>query len=447
MLDADLLLGQRVRRHFADAEVRRHRLANADPAQRAATQLAALQRVWQDAVSDVPHYAALVASGAAPPALGSWNDVNALPELTRQMIQDAPDAFVRRSGPPDGYAKTGGSTATPLHLGMNQSERDLMRIVKLSAWQSLGYTRSSRLFIIWGHAHLLGTGWRGRVAHLRRFVADALLGYERASAYRLSPTIAATIAERLIRHRPAGLIGYASALDLFGRYAAAYRDRFHALQMKFVLATTERPPRPDTIDLLEDLFGCPVVQEYGGSEFGQVAFKYGRSRFDVYGDLNYIEALPAAIGESARPVLLTTLYQRYVPLIRYRNGDAVVGPQVGTNGHVSAFDEVAGRLNDVVYLADGDGVHSESILHCVLHEAAVFSVQMVLRDEGIELLLVTGETDRAALETRIRGRLRQVHPGLAGARFRYVEDLATTRAGKRRWFVDERSAPPSTGVA
>jgi phenylacetate-CoA ligase len=446
VLDADLLLGRRVRRHYAAAEARREQQRAVDPSQQADIQLEVIRQVWQDAIVDVPHYAALVASGAAPRVLSSWQDVKALPELTRRSIQDQPQAFIRRSGPPEGYVKTGGSTATPLHVGMNQAERDLMRIVKLAAWQSLGYTRQSRLFIVWGHAHLLGTGWRGRVAHLRRYVADALLGYERVSAYRLSPAIAADMAERLIRHRPVGLIGYASALDLFARYAAGYRDRFHALDMKFVLATTEPPPRPDTIDILEDLFGCPVVQEYGGSEFGQVAFKRGRGPFETYGDLNYLEALPPQDGDSAHPVLLTSLYRRYVPLIRYRNGDALLDPHISDSGHVSAFAAVAGRLNDVVYLAAGDGVHSESVLHCVLHEAAVYSVQMVLRDDGVELQLVTGDTDRPALESRIRGRLRQVHPRLAEARFRYVEDLATTRAGKRRWFVDLRTAPPSTGV-
>ena len=51
---------------------------------------------------------------------------------------------------------------------MNQAERDLMRVVKLAAWQAFGYTQSSRLFLIWGHAHLLGTGWRGRINHVKR---------------------------------------------------------------------------------------------------------------------------------------------------------------------------------------------------------------------------------------------------------------------------------------
>ena len=64
---------------------------------------------------------------------------------------------------------------------------------------------------------------------------------------------------------------------------------------------------------------------------------------------------------------------------------------------------------------------------------------MVLHDDGIELCLVSSEPDRAAMEARIRARLAQVHPALAGVRFTYLEDLETNRAGKRRWFVDHRT--------
>ena len=438
-----LLLSARLRRQYAAAEARRAMGQPRDQAAAMAQQLAAIRIVWADAVRDVPYYAALAASGRAPLDIQTWADVAAIPELSRQSLQDYPEGFVRRSGSPESYVTTGGSTGTPLRIGINQSERDLMRIVKLAAWQDLGYTSSSRLFIMWGHFHLLGTGWRGRLLQVRRAIGDAALGYQRVSAYRLSPAIATAYAEQLIRFRPAGLIGYASALDLFGRYAAPFRDRLRALGLRFVLSTSEPPPRPDTVAMLEDLFACRVVQEYGGAEFGQVAFKIGTAPFSVYSDLGYLEAQPEKVAEpGAQPLLLTALYPRYLPLIRYRCGDAALGPRRWSNGHVESFDAVAGRINDVVQLADGDAVHSVAIQHCVVQERSVYNVQMVLTDSGVELSLVTPDPDRVSLEARIRSRLRQVHPGLASATFRYVDDLDTNRAGKRRWFIDLRSSSP-----
>ena len=430
------LINAELRRQFDAAAARR---AQADTASVADRQLSAIAKVWIDASADLPYYARLVSEKAAPGSIRSWDEVQALPILTRRLLQDHATEFVRRSSAPDSFMTTAGSTGTPLRIGMNQAERDLMRVVKLAAWQSFGYNQSSRLFLIWGHAHLLGTGWKGKVNHLKRKLADAALGYRRVDAYRLTVESCEAYAQELIAFRPVGLIGYSSALDLFARYTPGFRDRFRRLGIRFVLATAEAPPRPDTIDLLEDHFGCPVVQEYGGAEFGQVAFKIGREPFETYADLNFVEL--RAAGRDEHALLITSLYQRYMPLIRYEVGDAIERPEVMPHGHITRFESIAGRLNDVIVLANGDAIHSVAVFHCV-HQEKVHNIQMVLRDHAIELCLVTSEPDRAAMESRIRARLAQVHPSLARIRFTYLEDLETNRAGKRRWFVDHRTQPP-----
>ncbi|MEO8681466.1 MAG: hypothetical protein ABI665_20630 [Vicinamibacterales bacterium] len=437
------LPGRTVRRQLEAAANRRRRLAAIDPADWPRLNLDALCRAWADAVSDLPYYGGLVKAGQAPPEIRSWADLAAIPVLSRQVIQDRPDEFLRRSGPPESMMRTAGSTGTPLRIGMNQAERDLMRVVKLAEWQGFGYGPGCRLFLIWGHAHLLGTGWMGAVNHLKRKMADAFLGYRRVDAYRLNRASCEAYAESLIQFRPLGVIGYASALDLFARYTTAYRARFRALGVRFVLATAEAPPRPDTVPLLEDLFGCRVVQEYGGAEFGQVAFKNGASPFAVYPDLNYVECEPSQPeAPDEYPVLLTSLYPRYVPLIRYRVGDTLVGATRQAHGQVLRFEAVGGRLNDVIMLDGADAIHSVAVFHCIHQEDAVYNIQMILRDEGIEISLVSSAADRPAMEARIRARLAQVHPSLSRARFVYVDDLQTSRAGKRRWFVDHRTSPP-----
>lgn len=436
------LLARRVGFHFQQAEARRRALAEVTAEQRVAQQLTALRNVWADASQDIPYYRSLVQTQRAPQRIESWEDLRRIPVLTRRILQERAPEFLRVSRAPQSFMKTAGSTGEPLRIGMDQPERDLMRIVKLAEWQSFGYTQSSRLFLIWGHGHLLGTGWRGRINHAKRKLTDAFLGYQRVDAYRLDRRSCEAHAEALIKFRPIGLISYASALDLFARYTAGYRERFRALGMRFVLSTAEAPPRSNTIESLEDLFGCPVVQEYGGAEFGQVAFKRGSEAFAVYGDLNYVEGAPAEAGDpGVEPVLVTSLYSRYLPLIRYRVGDAISGAHRLSNQHVHTFETMAGRINDVIEVAPGDFVHSVAVFHCVHQEPTVHGIQMVLSDAGVEIQLVADEGPRVEMEERIRRRLSQVHPSLASAAFRYVEDLEPTRAGKRRWYVDRRTNP------
>ena len=438
-MDLSLLLSPNLR-HQSRLATARQQAAPPSATELGAFQLQCIQRSWATAVADIPYYASLVASGAAPAAVHAWSDVAAIPPLTRQAIQDAPEAFLRRSRAPASMMTTAGSTGTPLRMGMDGAERDLMRVVKLAEWQRLGYTPGSRLFLIWGHSHLLGTGWRRRYLHARRQMADAFLGYRRVDAYRLNRADCDAHAQTILRFKPIGIIGYASVLDLLARYTTTYRERFRALGLRFVLSTAEAPPRPDTVALIEDHFGCPLVEEYGGAEFGQVAFKSGPDAFRAYGDLNYVECDEPdgedAVGGAA---LVTSLYDRYLPLIRYRVGDLLVQPERLAHGHVAAFAAVAGRINDVIHLGDGEAIHSVAVFHCIHQEPTVQSIQMVLRDDAIEICLVSSATDRPALETRLRQRLAQVHPGLAQVQFVYAEDVHASRAGKRRWFVDFRT--------
>jgi hypothetical protein len=106
---------------------------------------------------------------------------------------------------------------------------------------------------------------------------------------------------------------------------------------------------------------------------------------------------------------------------------------------------LAGRIHDVLPLADGNFVHSMAIFHCIHQESTVRNIQMVITDDGVEIHLITTASadERPDLESRIRARMTQVHPSLSEARFIYGEDVETNRAGKRRWFVDKRTSSVS----
>jgi hypothetical protein len=66
---------------------------------------------------------------------------------------------------------------------------------------------------------------------------------------------------------------------------------------------------------------------------------------------------------------------------------------------------------------------------------------MLVRDEGIEIRLIADLQSREEVKGRILQRLTEVHPILGQATICFSEDLLTNRAGKRRWFVDQRGKP------
>ena len=414
-------------------------LASWDASRTREVQCEKLRAIWADCVADVPYYRNLVNRGKAPAQIQSWDDFRKLPVLDRPTLKENSSAFVRDSGPPDGTVSTAGSTGQPVKLGAWRHEGDPVRVAKLVPWVRLGYTPDSSLYLIWGHAHLLGTGWRRYLNHAMRKAKDVALGYHRVDAYTMNAAKCEQIARDIIRRRPAGLIGYAAVLDLLARETGAFHDQLRAAGLRFVLSCAEPPPRADTFALLRRIFGCPILQEFGGVDFGHVAFKVDDEPFRVFPDLNILEADPAGDAEGGRAALVTTLYPRYTPLIRYRQGDLLRGVRQQEHGHVPEFTELCGRINDTIRLDDGTSIHSVALVHCFKEEDSIFNVQLVLTDQGPIFSLVARGRLADDEEERIRHRLAQIHPSLGRARFEIVSDLKTSRAGKRRWFMDQRN--------
>jgi phenylacetate-coenzyme A ligase PaaK-like adenylate-forming protein len=207
-----------------------------------------------------------------------------------------------------------------------------------------------------------------------------------------------------------------------------------------VMPSAEMAPRPDTFALLRDLFNCPIVQELGGADFGHVANKIEDQPWNVFHDLNILEAAPAVEGQPGHPMMVTTLYRRYTPLIRFLQGDAIDKLESLPHGHVLSFREFMGRVQDVLEMADGRSVHAVALFHCVHQEKNVLNIQLVVTDTALILRLVVRDSGLdAESERRVRGRLAQVHPGLAQAKLEYVSDMGTNVAGKRRWIIDQRT--------
>jgi hypothetical protein len=411
-------------------------LDNWDDSLTADIQLSKLKDVWRDAVADVPYYARIAREGLAPAQIHTWDDFYSIPELTRDILQDQPEQFVRISGPPDLTRMTGGSTGNPVKFGVWKSEDQIIRFLKLVLWAKVGYVPADRLFLIWGHAHLLGTGWPKLWNYFQRKMRDVLLGYKRVDAHTLSTAKCQKYADDISNFCPAGIIGYSAALDYFVRSLPDRAENFHNLGLKFVMPCAEPAPRDDSFELIGKIFGCPVVQEFGGVDFGHVAMKYGKKPFEVFPEHNILEVKTESLGAAA---LVTSLYRRYLPLIRYRQGDMLGDYETLQHGHVVRFQTLQGRLNDMVELNDGTVIHSLAVAHCIRLESSILNMQILLENLGPKILLATTPEYDQAVEQRIRGRLGQVALSLEKVVIERVPDVQTTRAGKRRWIIDKRT--------
>lgn len=431
----------RLRAARSAAEVERRRALYAQGLsgeERERHQLERLNREWDRISGSVPHYRDLRRRGAAPDRFRSLAEfAERIPPTTRSLVQSAGERLAVEGARPDALRITGGSTSTPVQIPAWASET---RETGADVWVGRGWYRitpASRLFLLWGHAHLLGTGWRGFVRARKQRLSDRLLGYERFSAYDLRAEAMRRAGDALLRFRPDYFLGYSVALDLFARANADRCEAFHSLGLKLTVGTAEAFPSAESAQDLARILAAPVAMEYGAVETGLIAHTHPSDGYRVFWSTYLVEAEPSAEGRHLLRV--TSLYPRLFPLVRYEVGDEVE-LEAGAGRHqysVDRFERVVGRCNDYVPMRDGARIHSELFSHAVRPCPEIRSFQVVHGEQGVRIRYTAAEDLSATRVEEVRQRLSKIHPDLGLAAIVRAESLPQTLAGKTRMVVEE----------
>ncbi len=112
----------------------------------------------------------------------------------------------------------------------------------------------------------------------------------------------------------------------------------------------------DDKTLLEKQFGIPVVNEYGAAELGLIAFQNKNDDWLVNSNHLYVEILddnnqPLPHGTTGK-IVITDLYNRAHPFIRYQLGDLGSLSTKSTLQH-PILESLTGRTSDLITLPSG----------------------------------------------------------------------------------------------
>jgi phenylacetate-CoA ligase len=151
--------------------------------------------------------------------------------------------------------------------------------------------------------------------------------------------------------------GYTSAIVLFAKYLQKKNLLLKDLcpTLKICIVTSEKLFEKDK-ELIESSFGVPVVNEYGASEVGLIAFENTEGEWIVNSESLFIEILDEnglvlPNGEEGR-IVITSLYNKAHPMIRYDLGDTGTLMR-GSTSKRPVLKKLTGRTNDVAKLANG----------------------------------------------------------------------------------------------
>jgi len=211
--------------------------------------------------------------------------------------------------------------------------------------------------------------------------------------------------------------------------------------------------------VVQEAFGCPVLNSYGSSEFLAIASDCAHGRLHLNGDWVILEpvdaqgrAVPA--GTAGDTTLLTNLANHAQPLVRYDIGDRVtIDPAPCPCGsHLPAI-EVQGRCDDIIRVP---GTHGRRVTLLPLaigtlleEEAGLFDFQVVQRAPAhLELRSGLGAAAAEPLLRRARGALAG-YLARQGARAVHIgchpgEPMCVGRSGKIPRIV---ASPPARGAS
>ena len=123
--------------------------------------------------------------------------------------------------------------------------------------------------------------------------------------------------------------GYTSAVLLFAKFLKNKNLILKEVcpNLKLSIVTSERLFEEDK-KLMEAVFGVPVVNEYGASEVGLIAFENKENEWIVNSEDLFVEILdknnnPVPNGTEGR-IVITSLFNKAHPMIRYDIGDTGV---------------------------------------------------------------------------------------------------------------------------
>jgi len=214
--------------------------------------------------------------------------------------------------------------------------------------------------------------------------------------------------------------------------------------LKVCIVTSEMLFDDDKI-LMEIQFGVPVVNEYGASELDLIAFQNTDDEWQVNNETLYVEILDKndavlPFGEEGR-IVITSLYNKAHPLIRYDIGD------IGSLSEKSTMrkpilKKLVGRTNDIAILPSGKkaaGLTFYYITKSVIENdgnVSEFVIEQLKLDHFKIRFVSRAELSKAKKNIIMVEMERYLEPGITVS-FERVEKLKRTKAGKLKQFISK----------
>ena len=238
-----------------------------------------------------------------------------------------------------------------------------------------------------------------------------------------------------------GILGYASALELFARYLDEKHENIQSRNVGSVIAISEAL-NDYTKTSLQRQFGVPVLSRYSNLENGIIAQQEpnGLSRFLVNTASYVVETLKLDSDDSAHAgelgrIVVTDLFNYAMPMIRYDTGD--VGSLITDPAHPGKLflATVEGRKLDLLYDSKGNLVSSFIVYKNMWKYPEIIQYQLIQEGEKQYRFKVNARSPFAR-EKELVDDFKSYLGADAEIKVEYVSEVPLLASGKRKKIVN-----------
>lgn len=365
-----------------------------------------------------------------------WSDI---PILQKRVIQVPLEEKLS-----DGYAKsdvyvsnTSGSTGKPFHFAKDHFAHAMTWALVLDRFERHGieYGRSLQ-----ARFYGIPLDTKGYVVES---IKDFLSRRVRFPVFDLSDEVLEKYLGRFEAKAFFYLNGYTNSLVVFAKFLTSrgvvLKERCPTLH---VCVTTSELCTPEDRLIMERGFGVPVVNEYGASELDLIAFEDEDHDWIVSSENILVEVLDEenrAVPDGAEGrLIVTSLYNKAMPFIRYELGDLGSISPVRKGVH-PVLQAMQGRLNDMALLPSGRKAPGFTFYYIskALMESSGVMKEYVIRQTALDTFLYEYVADReltAEEQSKVQALLgKYLEPNLK-AQFIRKESIQRTKSGKLLHF-------------
>ncbi len=236
--------------------------------------------------------------------------------------------------------------------------------------------------------------------------------------------------------KPIIIFSYASTLVELAKYSLKHEIDSQTYSLKTVLTAGEGIS-DDNRQLVEKAFGCPVYRRYSDMELGILGQdNAGGSAYKLNWGSYYFECLkldedkPADVGEVGR-IVITDLFNRALPLIRYDTGD--LGIMDYPENDLPQLKEIYGRQRDCVYALDGRLISPAKIFVTMWGSENIRQWQFIQEEKNYYLMKINA--NGTVNENDIISKLKAVLGIEANIVIEYVNEIPVQASNKRRAVI------------